>query len=184
MNRRDFLTLAALAALASKLQGSLAAERKASMQYRALGSTGEKVSIVGVGGYHIGMQQNEKESIAIIRKALDSGVNFLDNCWDYNNGESEVRMGKALRNGYRAKAFLMTKIDGRDSKTAAQQIDQSLKRLQTDRIDLMQFHEIIRLGDPDRIFASNGGLEAVLAAKKPARSATSASPGTRVLKSI
>ena len=166
MNRRDFLTLTALTALASKLQLPLAAEGKGNMQYRSLGSTGEKVSIVGLGGYHIGMQQDEKESIAIIRKALDGGINFLDNCWDYNDGESEVRMGKALREGYRAKAFLMTKIDGRDGKTAAQQIDQSLKRLQTDHIDLMQFHEIIRLGDPERIFAANGALESVQAAKK------------------
>src|SRR3954471_16356190 len=158
MNRRDFLTLTALTALASKLQLPLAAEGEGNMQYRPLGSTGEKVSIVGLGGYHIGMQQDEKESIAIIRKALDGGINFLDNCWDYNDGESEVRMGKALRDGYRAKAFLMTKIDGRDGKTAAQQIDQSLKRLQTDHIDLMQFHEIIRLGDPDRVFAPKGAL--------------------------
>src|SRR5882724_11661483 len=151
MNRRDFLTLTALAALSSKLSLSSAAESRGNMQYRSLGSTGEKVSIVGLGGYHLGMQSDEKESIAIIRKALDSGVNFLDNCWDYNNGESEVRMGRALRDGYRAKAFLMTKIDGRDGKFAAAQLDESLRRLQTDHIDLLQFHEVIRMTDPERI---------------------------------
>ena len=166
MDRRDFLALTALTALASKMHLPLAAEGRGNMQYRSLGSTGEKVSLVGLGGYHLGMQADESESIAIIRKALDSGINFLDNSWDYNDGVSEVRMGKALREGYRAKAFLMTKIDGRDGKTASQQIDQSLKRLQTDHIDLMQFHEIIRLGEPERVFAPKGALEAVLAAKK------------------
>src|SRR6478672_12128404 len=144
MNRRDFLTLTALTALASKLQLSLAAEGKGNMQYRSLGSTGEKVSIVGLGGYHIGMQQDEKESIAIIRKALDGGINFLDNCWDYNDGESEVRMGKALKDGYRQKAFLMTKIDGRSGKEATRQLEESLRRLQTDMIDLVQHHEVLR----------------------------------------
>jgi aryl-alcohol dehydrogenase-like predicted oxidoreductase len=133
---------------------------------RTLGRTGEKVSIVGLGGYHIGMQSDEQESIRIIRTALDGGINFLDNCWDYNGGQSEVRMGKALRDGYRQKAFLMTKIDGRTKKAAAQQIEESLRRLQTDRIDLLQFHEIIRDEDPDRIFAEGGGMESAIAAKK------------------
>ena len=122
--------------------------------------------MVGIGGYHIGMQSDEQESIRIIRTALDSGINFLDNCWDYNNGQSEVRMGKALRDGYRQKAFLMTKIDGRTKQAASQQIDESLKRLQTDHIDLLQFHEVIREEDPDRIFAKGGGMEAVFEAKK------------------
>jgi len=90
----------------------------------------------------------------------------LDNCWDYNGGASEIRMGKALRDGYRDKAFLMTKIDGRDKATAAKQIDESLQRLQTDHVDLMQFHEIIRMDDPDRIFAEGGAMEAMLAAQK------------------
>ncbi len=98
--------------------------------------------------------------------AIDQGINFLDNCWDYNGGESELRMGKALRDGYRHKAFLMTKIDGRNKATAVSQINDSLKHLQTDRIDLLQFHEVIRDNDPDRIFASGGALEAVLEAKK------------------
>lgn len=136
------------------------------MPYRTLGRTGEKVSLVGLGGSHIGTQHDEQESIKIIRTALDNGINFLDNCWDYNEGQSEIRMGKALRDGYRQKAFLMTKIDGRNKKTALQQLDDSLMRLQTDHIDLLQFHEIIRRNDPDRIFAPDGALETALAAKK------------------
>jgi len=124
------------------------------------------VSLVGLGGYHIGVQKDEEESIRIIRTAVDNGINFLDNCWDYNDGESEVRMGKALRDGYRKKVFLMTKIDGQVKDLAAKQIDESLRRLQTDVIDLVQFHEVIRPGDPDRIFGPNGSFEAALEAKK------------------
>src|ERR1700730_1119043 len=120
----------------------------------------------GLGGYHIGSQKDEQESIRIIRTALDGGVNFLDNCWDYNDGQSEVRMGKALRDGYRQKVFLMTKIDGRTREAAAKQINESLKRLQTDTIDLMQFHEVIRMEDPDRFFAPGGALESFQEAKK------------------
>jgi len=80
--------------------------------YRTLGHTGEKVSIIGLGGFHIGIQNNENTSIRIIRTAIDNGINFMDNCWDYNEGVSEIRMGKALRDGYRNKVYLMTKIDG------------------------------------------------------------------------
>jgi aryl-alcohol dehydrogenase-like predicted oxidoreductase len=122
--------------------------------------------MVGLGGYHIGSQKDEQESIRIIRTALDNGINFLDNCWDYNGGESEVRMGKALRDGYRQRAFVMTKIDGRTKKAAAQQLEESLRRLQTDRIDLLQFHEIIRMEDPERVFAAGAGMEAVVEAQK------------------
>jgi predicted aldo/keto reductase-like oxidoreductase len=167
MDRREFVKLGLTTTLVSSgVSQSLFAERSGEMQYRTLGRTGEKVSIVGLGGYHIGMQKEASESIRIIRTALDHGMNFMDNCWDYNDGESEVRMGKALQNGYRQKAFLMTKIDGRDQKTAAQQIDESLKRLQTDHIDLLQFHEIIRLSDPEKILGPGGGMEAALAAKQ------------------
>jgi predicted aldo/keto reductase-like oxidoreductase len=119
-----------------------------------------------LGGHHIGRQKDEQESIKIIRSAIDRGINFMDNCWDYHNGGSEIRMGKALQDGYREKVFLMTKIDGRTKESAAKQIDESLKRLQTDRVDLMQFHEIIRLEDPDRIFTKGGAAEAVLEAQK------------------
>ena len=133
---------------------------------RTLGRTGEKVSMVGLGGYHIGVQKDEQESIRIIRTALDNGINFLDNSWDYNGGASEMREGKALRDGYRQRVFLMTKIDGRNKKTAEYQIEQSLKRLETDHIDLLQFHEIIRSDDPARIFAKGGAIEAALEAKQ------------------
>ncbi len=136
------------------------------MRDRQLGRTGEEVSLIGVGGFHIGVQKDEAESIKIIRAAIDAGVTFMDNSWDYNSGESEERMGKALRDGYRQKVFLMTKIDGRTKEAAAQQIDESLQRLQTDVIDLMQHHEIIRMEDPDRIFADGGAMEALLEAKK------------------
>jgi aryl-alcohol dehydrogenase-like predicted oxidoreductase len=97
---------------------------------------------------------------------VDRGINFLDNCWDYHDGESELRMGRALRDGYRQKAFLMTKFDGRTRKSTAKQIDESLKRLETDHIDLMQYHENIRMEDPDRFFAEDGPLEALMEAKK------------------
>jgi aryl-alcohol dehydrogenase-like predicted oxidoreductase len=136
------------------------------MPYRTLGRTGEQVSAIGLGGHHIGRQKEESESIRIIRSAIDHGITFMDNSWDYHDGGSEIRMGKALRDGYRAKVFLMTKIDGRTKKAAAEQIDQSLKRLQTDHLDLLQHHEIIRLEDPDRIFSPGGAQEAVLDAQK------------------
>ena len=135
------------------------------MPYRTLGRTGVKVSLLGLGGFHIGTQREESDSIRIVRTAIDQGVNFMDNCWDYNEGESERRMGKALRDGYREKVFLMTKIDGQDRATAEKQMDECLTRLQTDRIDLLQFHEIIREADPDRIFAPGGAAEAVLRAR-------------------
>ncbi len=140
--------------------------RKGDMLYRVLGRTGEQVSLIGLGGYHIGKQDTDAESIRIIHAAIDRGITFMDNCWDYNNGNSEVRMGKALKDGYRAKVFLMTKIDGRTSASATQQLNQSLERLQTDHVDIVQFHEILRMEDPDRVFAKGGALEAVLAAKK------------------
>src|SRR6201981_2018829 len=166
MDRRRFLQTAAVTPLMTTLAKNRTHAETNALPMRTLGRSGEKVSLVGLGGYHIGMQQDEAESIRIIRTALDSGINFLDNCWDYNNGQSEIRMGKALRDGYRQKAFLMTKIDGRNAKTAANQIEESLRRLQTDRIDLLQFHEVIRMNDPERIFAAGGGMEATVKAKQ------------------
>jgi aryl-alcohol dehydrogenase-like predicted oxidoreductase len=166
MDRRRFLQTAAVGTLLTSLQKDGAHAATASVPTRTLGRSGEKVSVVGLGGYHIGMQHDEQESIRIIRTALDSGVNFLDNCWDYNDGQSEVRMGKALLDGYRKKAFLMTKIDGRTKKAAAEQLDESLRRLQTEHIDLLQFHEVIRDTDPARVFAEDGGMEAVMEARK------------------
>src|SRR5438067_11428621 len=133
---------------------------------RELGRTGVRVSIVGIGGYHLGIPPDEQESIRIVRRALDHGLNFLDNCWDYNDGKSEERMGKALRDGYRAKAFLMTKLDGRTARSAREPLEQSLKRLRTEMIDLVQIHEVIRDDDPERCFAPGGTVEALVEARK------------------
>jgi uncharacterized protein len=133
---------------------------------RPLGSTGITISMIGIGGYHLaGEHMDARASIALVRRAIDEGIDFLDNSWDYNEGDSERRMGRALAGGYRDRAFLMTKIDGRTRDAAARQIDESLQRLETDRIDLLQFHEIIRPSDPDRIFAPGGAMEAVEDAK-------------------
>jgi predicted aldo/keto reductase-like oxidoreductase len=166
--RRKFLGVAAATMIGARIdRQAWGAEKQSDVPMRTLGHTGERVSMVGIGGYHLARPGvSEEEGIRIVRTALDAGINFLDNCWDYNGGESELRMGKALRDGYRQKAFLMTKIDGRNKATAVNQIDDSLKRLQTDRIDLLQFHEVIRDGDPDRIFAAGGALEAVVEARK------------------
>jgi predicted aldo/keto reductase-like oxidoreductase len=167
ISRREFLGVAAATLfLAQAEQKPSQSESKNGIPYRTLGHTREKVSLIGLGGYHLGKQADPQESIRIIRTGLDQGISFLDNCWDYNGGESEIRMGNALRDGYRQKAFLMSKIDGRTKAAAASQISESLRRLQTDRIDLLQFHEVIRDTDPDRIFAAGGALEAVLEAQK------------------
>jgi aryl-alcohol dehydrogenase-like predicted oxidoreductase len=186
MQRRDFLKSAIAASVPVAIGGmlpSLSADVRADeprpagsapsdatvkgeMIYRPLGKTGQRVSVIGLGGYHVGMQGDPQESIRIIRQAIDHGVNFMDNCWDYLGGQSEIRMGDALQDGYRAKVFLMSKIDGRTKRLAAEQIDESLKRLKTDRIDLLQHHEVIRLEDPDRIFAPGGAQEAMLEARQ------------------
>src|SRR3978361_782066 len=136
------------------------------MLYRELGETGEKVSLIGLGGSHLGLATvTEDEALRLIHQGLDRGINFLDNSWDYNEGRSEERVGKALaQGGYRQKAFVMTKLDGRTKEVAANQIDTSLKRLKVDHIDLLQHHEIIRYDDPDRIFNEGGAQEAVMGA--------------------
>ena len=137
------------------------------MPYRELGSTGEQVSCIGLGGWHLGLKKvDEKLSQRIIHSAIDRGVNFMDNSWDYNDGASEKRMGKALKKGYREKVFLMSKIDGRSKKEAKKQLDESLKRLQTDHIDLIQHHEILRYEDPHRIFDEDGANAAMVEARK------------------
>jgi aryl-alcohol dehydrogenase-like predicted oxidoreductase len=182
MQRRDFLTLAAAggATLAAGLPTAPAAETtveglpigpppeivRDNMRYRKLGRSGVEISAIGLGGFHIGKQKDENESIRIIRTAIDHGITFLDNSWDYNDGASEERMGKAIQGGVRDKVFVMTKLDGRTKKEAARQLDESLRRLRVDHLDLIQHHEIIRLEDPDRIFAPGGAQEAVLAAKQ------------------
>jgi predicted aldo/keto reductase-like oxidoreductase len=143
------------------------ARRQSKMLFQELGSTGERVSAIGVGGWHLGLKHvDEQLSIRIVRSAIDRGINFMDNCWDYNEGASETRMGKALRDGYREQAFLMTKIDGRSKTEAARQLDQSLKRLQVDCIDLVQHHEIIRFEDPHRIFDEEGANAALTEARE------------------
>ena len=167
VSRREFVGMTAASLLvAGKLNAAAKPDSKNGVPHRTLGRTGERVSLIGLGGYHLGKQSDPDESIRIIRTGIDEGINFLDNCWDYNDGESEIRMGRALRDGYRQKAFLMTKIDGRNKTAAVTQLNESLRRLQTDRIDLLQFHEVIRDSDPDRIFAEGGAIEVALEAKK------------------
>src|SRR5512143_3063669 len=137
------------------------------MIYRELGSTGQKVAAIGLGGYHLALKHvDEPLALKLVRSAIDRGITFMDNCWDYNNGASEIRMGKALRDGYREKVFLMTKIDGRSKKEATRQLDESLKRLKIDMVDLVQHHEILRLEDPHRIVDEEGAHAALLDAKK------------------
>ena len=179
MERREFLKSATAASMAAatatlsaqapgpaRTSNATARPQSPDMIYRELGTTGEKVSAIGLGGYHVGKQADASESIKLIQAAIDHGITFMDNCWDYNDGTSEIRMGQALRNGYREKVFLMTKIDGRTKVEYNRQLEQSMGRLQSDVIDLVQFHECIRLEDPDRIFAADGALEAAIAAKQ------------------
>jgi len=175
MERRDFLKTAAAAGIGATIAANAQTRPSAApikrpespdMLYRELGTTGERVSAIGMGGYHLGMQSDPTESVRLIHTGVDHGITFLDNCWDYNDGTSEVRMGQALRDGYRQKVFLMTKMDGRTAVEYNRQLEESLGRLQTDVIDLVQFHEVIRMEDPDRIFAPGGAIEAAIAAKK------------------
>ncbi len=176
MERRDFLK-SAVAVGAAVAAGSAVAQtgnstakvtrpQSPDMPYRQLGTTGEMVSAIGMGGYHLGKQTEAAESIRLMHAGIDRGITFLDNCWDYNDGISEVRMGQALRNGYRQKVFLMTKMDGRTVAEYNKQLEQSMGRLQTDMIDLVQFHEVIRMDDADRIFAPGGAIEAAVAARQ------------------
>src|SRR5580700_6294664 len=176
MERRDFLKSATAAGITSAIAAKAQASRVSNspikrpespdMIYRELGTTGERVSAIGMGGYHLGMQSDPTESVRLIHTGVDHGITFLDNCWDYNDGTSEVRMGQALRDGYRQKVFLMTKMDGRTAVEYNRQLEESLGRLQTDVIDLVQFHEVIRMEDPDRIFAPGGAIEAAVTAKQ------------------
>ena len=143
-------------------------ERRGDMLYRRFGRTDEMISAIGMGGFHIGKNAvTDNEAVRLIHEGIDRGINFMDNCWDYNKGRSELRMGVALdQGGYRDRVFLMSKMDGRSKAEAATQIDASLKRMRTDRIDLVQHHEILRYDDPDRIFAEGGAMEAFLEAKQ------------------
>jgi aryl-alcohol dehydrogenase-like predicted oxidoreductase len=172
LSRRALLQAAgaaiAMAACARKGVGGVAQMQadppEEPMPMRRLGRTGVEVSLMGLGGAHLGVP-SEKDAIHIVQEAMDHGVTFLDNSWDYHGGESERRMGRALRSGYRDKAFLMTKLDGRTAEAAAEQLDQSLRRLQTDHVDLLQVHEVIRDSDPSRVFAAGGAIEALVRAR-------------------
>jgi len=138
-----------------------------SVPRRAFGRTGVQVSLIGVGGHTVAMAKTEAEGLRIMHEALDAGVNFMDNAWEYHDGRSEEWMGKALK-GRRAEAFLMTKVcsHGRDAKVAMKQLEESLRRLQTDHLDLWQVHEVIYDNDPDLHFAKGGVIEALDQAKK------------------
>jgi len=167
LTRRGFLqaTAGAIGA-AAFVNGRSAVAAETPIPTRPLGKSGVEVSILGLGGHHIGRIRDDNESIALTRRAIDGGVTFLDNAWEYHNGRSEELMGRALQDGYRKKAFLMTKHHGRDKKTAMAHLEDSLRRLRTDVIDLWQFHEIVYDPDPEMIFAPDGGIEAAEAAKK------------------
>ncbi len=182
MERRDFLKSAAAAGFAAATPTVLAQTSNTptsketpvkrpehpEMVYRELGTTGERVSVIGMGGFHLAKDQSitAEDAIRLVRSASDQGITFFDNCWDYNDGISEVRMGQALKDGYRQKVFLMTKLDARTAKDYNKQLEQSMGRLNTDVIDLVQFHEIIRFEDPDRIFADDGAIHAAMEARK------------------
>jgi len=168
INRRDFLRQSMAGVGVMGLAGTVhGAASETSVPLRTLGKTGQKVSMLGLGGHHIGRIRDDQESIRYIQTAIDLGVTFMDNAWEYHNGRSEEIMGRALaKNKYREKAFLMTKHHGRDKKTAMQHLEDSLRRLKTDMIDLWQFHEIVYEKDPDMIFAPDGGIEAAYQAKK------------------
>jgi uncharacterized protein len=187
MERREFLKQAAAAATATGLKGAAGqnADPNSGLQgaaahtplpvvstvngigRRKLGRSDVEVSIIGIGGYHLGLSVvSEQDAIRIVRTALDQGINFLDNCWDYNSGVSEERMGKALADGYRKKAFLMTKIDGRTGAEARRQLEQSLTRLKTDHIDLVQIHEVIRMTDPEQAFQPGNVVDVLKRARQ------------------
>ena len=188
MERRDFIKATALGVAAAGLAQRASAQVETTqggtvkptgpvtsqiaehpdMKYRPLGTTGERVSLVGLGGFHLAKPggATSDEAVRIVHAAIEAGINFCDNCWDYNEGESEVRLGRALASGYRNRTFLMTKIDGRTAAAFNTQLDQSRQRLQTDHLDLCQFHEIIRMDDPERVFADGGAMEAALRARE------------------
>ncbi len=143
-------------------------ERRGDMLYRRFGRTDEMISAIGMGGFHLGKNAvSDGEAVRLVHEGIDRGISFIDNCWDYNEGRSELRVGLALdQGGYRDRVFLMSKMDGRTKQEAARQIDTSLQRMRTDRIDLVQHHEILRYDDPDRIFAEGGAMEAFIEARQ------------------
>ncbi|RJP18887.1 MAG: aldo/keto reductase [Candidatus Omnitrophota bacterium] len=164
--RRTFLKQTTAAVLTTTVSPICWPAATGDMPLRLFGKTGENVSLLGLGGFHIGTVREDNEAVRLVREAIDLGVTFMDNAWEYLDGRSEEIMGKALADGYRKKVFLMTKHHGRDKKTAMQHLEDSLRRLQTDVIDLWQFHEIVYEKDADMIFADGGGIEAAVEAKK------------------
>jgi len=169
ISRRSFIAGTVALAACSKHDpppSLTSAPVKGGIPTNVLGKTGATISRIGIGGAHLGHTKSEDEAIRIVRSAIDHGVTFMDNSWDYNGGESERRMGKALEGGWRDRAFLMTKVDGRDKDSATKQLEQSLQRLRTDHIDLVQIHEVIRSSDPPAVFAPGGAIEALVDARK------------------
>ncbi|MEK7686684.1 MAG: aldo/keto reductase [Verrucomicrobiota bacterium] len=170
-SRREFLRASVAGLVGATLVPTLVRSAEApssagTMPMRALGKTGEKVSVLGLGGFHIGVGSlSDNESVRLIQEAIDNGVTFLDNAWCYHDGRSETRVGLALP-GRRDRVFLMTKNHGREKNVAMQHLEDSLRRFKTDRIDLWMFHECVYEQDPDRIFASGGGIEAAVLAKQ------------------
>ena len=170
LKRREFLGgVAALSIVSAAGVGGPTESMDANSEIplRTLGKTGQKVSCIGMGGYHLGQPKlTGADAVNLFHAAVDRGITFSDNSWDYNEGESEKRVGKALKGGYRDKVFVMTKFDGRTKTSALQQLEESLRRFELDHVDLWQFHENIRLEDPDRFFAEGGAVEAMVEAKK------------------
>src|ERR1700722_2010290 len=179
-NRRNFIKGAAVLGAAplfsgaKMIGGSMEQQTEQSQEVpsgvvpkKPLGKTGVQVSAMGLGGYHLGSAENDQAGAGVVAKALDHGVTFFDNAWEYHDGLSEERVGKALK-GKRDQALVMTKVctHGRDKKIAMRMLEESLRRLQTDHLDLWQIHEVVYDNDPDLIFALNGAAEALLAAKQ------------------
>jgi aryl-alcohol dehydrogenase-like predicted oxidoreductase len=174
VQRRDFIKSVTLAGVGASLGadaqntpalGAVSRPTSPDMPYRELGRTGEKVSVIGLGGAHIGFGE-ETAAIRLMRAASDAGITFFDNSWDYNGGRSEERMGRALKDGYRNRVLLMTKTDSHTAQGFNKQLEESMRRLQVDMIDLVQIHEVIRMGDPEAVFAPGGAIEAARAAQK------------------
>jgi predicted aldo/keto reductase-like oxidoreductase len=164
--RRRFFQSAGAAALAGEILGQTTDASATGLPTRALGRTGVRVSILGLGGAHLGRIKEESEAIRLTHLAIDEGLTFMDNAWEYNRGRSEELMGKALgMEGYRKKAFLMTKVCSRDYQGAMEQLEDSLKKLQTDHLDLWQFHECNYHNDPEWVL-EKGALKAALEARR------------------
>jgi aryl-alcohol dehydrogenase-like predicted oxidoreductase len=175
-NRRKFMKSAAVLGAVPLIRGGSAAPpENAIPQFvdagqvakRPLGRTGLQVSLMGLGGYHLGSAETDQAACEIVAKAMDHGINFFDNAWEYHDGLSEERLGKALK-GKRNEVVVMTKVcsHGRDKKIAMRMLEESLRRLQTDHLDVWQIHEVVYDNDPELIFAQNGAAEALLAAKQ------------------